>query len=104
MIAARFVRGRQTSALARRRKGSGKLLSINSAVQQEMTIALNSEKPVTFFRAEETEEGFLLVDRDWLVGDHPLYNATVLRPKLKVECRATGLERHPTLTWRPRSA
>ena len=62
-------------------------------LKQEMTIALNSEKPVTFFRAEETEEGFLLVDRDWLFGDDPLYNAKVSRPKLKVECWATELEK-----------
>jgi hypothetical protein len=62
-------------------------------LEQEMKIATNSEKPVAFFRTEETEQGFLLVDRDWLTGDHPLYNATVSRPKLKVECWATGLEK-----------
>jgi hypothetical protein len=62
-------------------------------LKQEMRIVGNSEKAPTFFRADETEDGFLLVHRDWLTGDHPLYNATISRPKLKVECVAAGLEK-----------
>ena len=48
-------------------------------LKQEMRIVGNSEKAPTFFRADETEDGFLLVHRDWLTGDHPLYNATISR-------------------------
>ena len=62
-------------------------------LKERMKIAMNSEKTPTFFRAEETKDGFLLVERNWLAGDHPLYNATVSRPKLKVECAAAGLEK-----------
>ena len=58
-----------------------------------MKIPMNSERTPTFFRADESEDGFLLVERNWLTGDHPLYNATVSRPKLKVQCAAAGLEK-----------
>ena len=64
-----------------------------SPLAEEMKMHMNNPRPPAFLRAEETEDGFLLVHRDWLVGDHPLYNATVLRPKLKVECWSTGLEK-----------
>ena len=62
-------------------------------LKERMKTAMNSERPPTFFRAEETEDGFLLVERNWLTGDHPLYIAVVSRPKLKVECVAAGLEK-----------
>ena len=60
---------------------------------EEEKMLMNAERKPTFSRSEETEDGFLLVYRDWLVGDHPLFNATVSRSKLKVECWATGLEK-----------
>ena len=40
-----------------------------------------------------TEDGFLLVYRNWLASKHPLYNARVSLPKLKVECWATEIEK-----------
>ena len=64
-----------------------------SPLAGEMKMHMNNPRPPAFLRSEETEDGFLLVHRDWLFGDHPLYNATVSRPKIKVECWATGLEK-----------
>jgi len=56
-----------------------------SPLTEEEKMLMNAERKPTFSRSEESEDGFLLVYRDWLVGDHPLFNATVSRPKLKVE-------------------
>ena len=64
-----------------------------SPLADEIRMHMNNPRPPAFLRSEETEDGFLLVYRNWLASKHPLYNARVSRPKLKVECWATEIEK-----------
>jgi hypothetical protein len=60
---------------------------------QEKGILMRAAEPPTFIRAEEEEDGFLLIDENRLSGDDLRFDTTVSRPKLKVQCLATGLKR-----------
>ena len=65
------------------------------SLAQEKRAILSSDPAATFHRAEETEDGYLLIDLNNITagGSDRRYDVAVTRPKLKVECWANALER-----------
>jgi hypothetical protein len=62
---------------------------------QERRAILSSDPAATFHRAEETGDGYLLIDLNNTTagGSDRRYDVAVSRPKLKVQCWANALEK-----------
>ena len=78
-------------------EGPGLKVSVNEpeggflSLKDQMNMFRRSYPDAASIRSEETEEGYLLVDRLTFAGQ-VRYTAYVVRPKMKVECSAADLD------------